>query len=213
MELSARQAVICAALTGSRGGPLGIWLSPVPEEEILAGAASYLGTEDGLAEAVAALIDEGLFFRVLYPIFSVPVYFCSYASEFLDELPATIGELIADAQSIAALKASWREEWEDNTKEYGPGWMSWGVCHGQGEMNGHSGIEVTDGPCLGPGCFWFTNEHASCEWRLPFANVKRTGWPDTTFLLGIGPPPDIVKASRCLRALQQAAPAFPWPTA
>lgn len=211
MDLSARQAIICAALTGSKGDAPNPWSSPTPEDTIIAWAASYRANENGLADAFAALVGEGLFFRVLYPIFAVPVYFCSYAIDFLDELPANIDELIAGSESIAVLKARWKDEFEENTNEYGPAWMCWGVCHGQGDVNGNSGIDVTDGPCLGPTCYWFTSEDASCEWDLPFANVERTGWPDTTFLVGIGPPTNVSATHRCLVALQQAAPEFPWP--
>jgi hypothetical protein len=205
MELSARQALICAALTGWKGDQPCPWQSPASEETITAWAASYGSTTHELSAAFRALVEEGLFFRVLYPIFAVPVYYCCYAAECIDELPANVDDLITGAESIATLKAFWQTAADENNKEYGPGWMCWGLCDGQGSQTGSS----PTGACVGPGCVWFADGSAACHWELPFADIARTGWPDTRFLSQPTQQADVIATSQCMAALQQAAPDFP----
>jgi hypothetical protein len=207
MGLSARQALICAALTGWKGDGVSPWPCPQTEDTIVAWAASYLGSKNGPQEVFAVLVEEGLFFRVLYPIFAVPVYYCSYAVEFLDQLPETAGEIIAGANSIDDLIGFWEAEFNENNEEYGPAWTCWGLCAGQGG----EGDGATIGPCLGPGCYWFTDDKAKCQWELHFADVARTGWPNTVFLSGPGPTGNVSAVRQCMEGLQQAAPDFPWP--
>lgn len=207
MAFSARQALICAAVTGWRGDAFSPWQSPMPEADIVAWGASYLRTEDGLPEAFAALVREGLFRRVLYPIFGVPVYYCSYEEWFLDELPTPVEEVMAGGNSITDLKDLWSGQVEENDAEYGTAWRYWGVCAGQGSQSGGSGW----GPCLGPGCYWFIDGKPKCNWELPFIEAPRTGFPDTRFLHALQPIPDEDTVNNALKIWRERAPELPWP--
>lgn len=68
IELNARQALICAAITGWAGDGPCSWQSPMPEKDILAWAHSYSrsATNEELAQAFQALLTEKLFFLVRY---------------------------------------------------------------------------------------------------------------------------------------------------
>ncbi|HUQ92783.1 MAG TPA: hypothetical protein VM120_13970 [Bryobacteraceae bacterium] len=109
MTLSARQSLVCAALTGWRGDGPCPWQSPMAKGDIIAWAASYLGGEEGLAAAFADLAREGLFHQVLYSVFAAPVYYCSYDGRFVDELPGNIAVWITGA-TISDLKDFWSAE-------------------------------------------------------------------------------------------------------
>ncbi len=207
MILSARQALVCAALTGWRGDDPNAWQCPMPERDILAWAGSYLGNEEGLVAAHADLVSEGLFHQVLYPIFRVPVYYCSYDERFLEELPTNIEAWIKGA-SIPQLKEFWNDEFAKNSDEFAEAWIYWGLCTGQGSQSSSS----RTGPCLGPGCSWFIDGKAHCNWNLDFADVARTGWPDTTFLSAIADEvPDEGTITRSLTQWRNRAPELAWP--
>jgi len=199
--------MICAALTGWRGDDPSPWQCPMPAETIVAWGASYLRREDGLDAAFADLSRQGLFHQVLYPIFAAPVYYCSYDSVFVDELPTTIGDWIAGV-TISELKEFWDAEFDENGDEFGATWIYWGLCAGQGSQSGSAG----NGPCLGPGCCCFTGDKDECHWELPFADVPRTGWPDMRFLHFLAD--DRLSEERLaqtLRAWRVQTPELPWP--
>jgi hypothetical protein len=177
------------------------------EGDIIAWAASYLGGEEGLAAAFADLAREGLFHRVLYSIFAVPVYYCSYDERFVDELPANIGAWITGA-TIFDLKAFWSAEFDENGDAFAGTWIYWGLCAGQGSQSGGS----PTGPCRGPGCAWFIDGSQECNWGLQFADVPRTGWPDTSFLAASTKNvADEDRIEQSLAAWRKVAPELPWP--
>jgi len=179
----------------------------MPEQDILAWAASHAGSDDGLAEAFATLAREGLFHRVLYPVFAVPAYYCSYDDRFLDELPENIGDWIPGT-TIPTLKESWEAEFLESSDEFAETWIYWGLCNGQGSQSGSSG----QGPCLGPSCSWFTDGNERCNWGLPFADVPRDGWPNMRFLHILADERLSEESlTQALRAWRVRSPQLPWP--
>ena len=172
--LSPRQALVSVALTGWSIEEPAPWLCPLPEADIIALGASHLDEEDGLTDAFASLAREGLFLRLRYPVFAVPAFYCSYEERFLDELP--IGFALGGLD-IAALKELWCQTRTDNNERFGRAWTYWGLCLGQGSRG-----NCSFGVCLGPRCCCFIDEAEKCRWDLPFAGVKRIGWPDTSML-------------------------------
>ena len=181
----------------------------MPAQDIIAWAASYLGGEEGLAAAFADLTSQGLFHQVLYPIFNVPVYYCSYDERFLEELPLNIDAWIKGA-SLSDLKDFWSAEFDKNGDEFAETWIYWGLCAGQGSQSSSS----PTGPCLGPGCSWFIDGSSQCNWELRFADVPRTGWPDTEFLSAIVDKiPEDGTITRALAEWQKRAPELNWPKA
>ena len=86
--MTARQALICAAVTGWKGDLPSSWPCPQNAETILAWGKSYLPTasDEDLASAFQDLQEEGLFYLILYPVFEKRYYYCSLSIRFLEEL-------------------------------------------------------------------------------------------------------------------------------
>jgi len=211
--LSAREAIICAAVSGWAGDGMTPWPSPQTADTIFAWARSFRNnlSEDDVSAAFKVLVQEGLFHEILYPIFKDPVFFCPYESKFLEELincqqEHALGFFIAEAKDY------WDFLLAELTK-FGPAAIFWGLCQGQGSQ-GPSGSP--EGPCLGPSCAWFTEGNSKCNWDLTFANVPRDGWPDLRFLhaLNIDTESDRHKdlMLSAIEHLRRAAPYLPWPS-
>jgi hypothetical protein len=154
--LNPRQAIIFAAATGWHGDDPSPWQSPATERTLLAWANShYQGPSADLALALRATTSEKLFFTVHPSVFSETCYYCTFDTDFLDELDR--------AEDVRAI-------WEDITYEYdqehGKRWRQDGICAGQGS-EGPS--DAPWGPCLGSSCIWFRDGKDDCNWQLPFA--------------------------------------------
>lgn len=115
-------------------------------------------------------------------MFAVPVFYCSYNERFLVELPVGFSFSRHDATELVAF---WDRTRAENNREFGQAWTYWGMCFGQGSQSGGS----PDTVCLGPGCSWFIDGAKECQWQLAFADLPRTGWPDTTVLSAYGEKP------------------------
>ena len=182
MELrvpSARRSLICAAAVGWKGDEISPWPCPQSEETLLAWAKSF-GKElsqDALEWAFQELVDENLFRRVLYPVFTIPVFYCSFETSFLDELSAR-ETLDALKTTKEEMRAFWNEL-VDRYMAFGPAWVYWGLCHGQGS-EGPS--DSPYGPCLGPSCSSCRRSRGKCNWELPLVAEGHWDWPDLSFL-------------------------------
>ncbi|MBP7933636.1 MAG: hypothetical protein KA354_03205 [Phycisphaerae bacterium] len=152
--LSARQALIQAALAACQENPGGIWPSPLPASEILQAAEAVAGRAYGnLGPAFQALVIEGLFFEVHHDLFDAPAYYCSYDNRFLREL------LEGDSQAGA-----WNDLAAVMDNRFGPStWRGLGLCAGQGRADGWLG------PCLGAACPQTRGNAKRCFRGLAFA--------------------------------------------
>ena len=211
--LSARQALICAAVTGWAGDEPSSWPSPMPESDILEWGESY--TKDISAEmfvsAFRILVADGLFFVVCHPIFKAPLYYCSLDARFLKELPDNICWVNQQYDKRYAI-AMWEDCSCEYSEKHGTTWLLWGLCAGQGSQ-GPS--DSPWGPCLGCECSWFTNGDKKCNWQHAFADVHRSGWPDLAFLHYVNREKCSlkdreVKALQIINIFKQAHPAFLW---
>ncbi len=213
--LSARHAVICAAVSGWHTDSPCSWLSPTSAQTVVEWAHSYPtdASTAVLAEAFVNLARDGLFYRVLYPVFREPQYICSYEGSFLNELPADIGDYISDA-SPGSMRSLWEDVREEHNASHGIAWHWWGLCAAQGSQ-GPSGSPI--GPCLGPSCCWFQDGSSGCNWQIEFADVPRDGWPDMSFLScgtgrrARGPDSYVTQIIAARKALELRAPDLPWP--
>jgi len=180
-SLSARQAFICAALTGWKSDAPSSWYSPTDTDTIIAWAESYnpRASDDEMCHTFDDLVNEGLFHRVLYPagVFRKPYYFCSFNSLFLTELPDNLLDIIDDFEGKTPTKEDlvtlWDDFWNSYIDNFSIIWLCLGLCH-----YGYSNLR----PCLGPTCQDFLKGKSMCEWSLEFCDGQREGWPDMSFL-------------------------------
>ena len=217
--LSARQALICAAITGWAGDGPSSWQSPKSQKDIVEWAQSYLGSaaSEELDEAFQELLAENLFFLVCHPVFAVPVYYCSLDSTVLRELPDEMSFIefgSRDKRDVSYVADMWDGMRDEYSEENGTTWLRWGLCAAQGSQ-GPS--DSPWGPCLGSDCCCFKRGDEECNWGLSFGDVKRTGWPDMSFLQYVKR--DTLsqieiesQAGKVLKALKTISPDFPWPS-
>ena len=182
--LTARQALIAAALTGWKGdGPIR-WYSPVHKEDIVGWGQSYAPhiPISGFDEDFEKLTTEGCWNSVEYPIFAEEAYYCQYQSQFIQELPDPVNAYIAANPNEPISKSGLTEFWEDLfdffSEESGAAWIYWGVCPGQGSQ--YSG--APEGACLGPSCCWFKDGKLECNWGLRFKHRVGIVYPDMSLL-------------------------------
>lgn len=158
-QITPRQALIYAALTGWKGDEPNPWFCPVAINDLLAWAGSHRPDSVGsLPQAFEELVREGLFFEIHRGLFDPPCYYCSFQSRFLEELP--------DGQEHVDY---WEGLVDDYDDRYGlKTWRRLGLCAGQGS-EGPSGSPW--GPCLGASCCWFVDGDERCHHDLHFART------------------------------------------
>jgi hypothetical protein len=163
--LTARQALIKAAVGGWAGDELCSWHCPATEETIIAMAKSHAGPNTVDFPAVFQdLVDDGLFFEVHHGVFDPPVYYCSYDPDFLEEINGSPED-----------KSAWKAICEENDEVYGIStWRSLGLCAGQGS-EGPS--DARWGPCLGTSCCCFEDGSEECTHELTFTKSQRVRCP------------------------------------
>lgn len=185
IDLTPRQALISAAVTGRKGDGPSSWHCPLDKKTILEMAASYspavsVGDFD---RTFTELVSEGLCHMVLYPVFEQPQFYCGYWSDFLKELPEPLADYISPSvDNVPVTKPSvavlWDHLFEKFSAECGIGWMYWGLCLGQGSEGGTHKM----GPCLGPSCYWFQRGSDACHHGLRFIHSSRDSYPDMQIL-------------------------------
>ena len=181
-QLTPRQALICAAVTGWNGDEPSSWPWPVSADNMVAFARSYQPEVRDMNADFQRLAEEGLFLRVCYPIFKRAYYACWYDSTFLHELPKGMtfpGWQTGERLSIKYVSAFWDELQAKSTDRYGAAFVWWGMCAGQGSQSGSSAW----GPCLGPSCCCYTDgKYDECHHGLEFVRMPDLGFPDMHFL-------------------------------
>lgn len=185
--LTARQALIAAAVTGWCGDGFCSWSSPVERETLLAWGGSYQHglSASALEQALDELACEGLFYKILYPIFEQPCYYCSYDSMFLEELPDPIADYINttkqgfELSGLSDLIGQWNYMKGKFIGEWGLAARFWGLCLGQGSQGPSDGGFA---PCLGPSCCCFESGEEQCNWELQFDRSHKTTFPDMSVL-------------------------------
>ena len=179
-QLTPRQALICAAVTGWDGDEPCSWPWPVPASDIAAWGRSHLPrmSEVEAEEAFQLLVQDGLFLRICYPIFKRSYFACWYESAFLRELPehwTFPGWQSGEHLSIQDVSNFWDDLQSKTTDQYGAAFVWWGICAGQGSQSGDSGW----GPCLGPSCSWYTDDkNTECHHGLEFVRMPGVLLPD-----------------------------------
>ena len=212
--LSARQALICACVSGWAGDEPSSWSSPATETTIKTWAKSHSPTitDAALSAAFSELLLERLIMLVWHPIFADPVYYCSFETSFLEELPGSI--CVGGAQyNKPYIGAIWEDFQERHFEEHGVTWFLWGLCAAQGS---HGPSDSPWGPCLGCSCVCFMKGDAECNFGLKFANIERTGWPDMRYLHHINANEQSLedreaKSKSVIAELRRRRPEFPWP--
>ena len=215
---TARQALICAAVSGWWRDAPSPWHSPVDQETILAWARSWcpLASRGELLSAFGGLMAApACFTQVLYPtgehgVLDRPYYHCHYETNYLDELPEDI-RLGGPHGSAEDARELWLELWNRHSAEFGDAWIWWGLCLARSPYGPHAEL-----PCLGPSCSWFEENGSECHWGLEFGGA-RTGWPDMSFLQDLRH--DLTdaewghigaKTDEALVAFKRADPSLPW---
>ena len=185
-DLTARQALIAAAVADPSDEVLCPWPSPIAKSDLLAYARWYQPNLEAadLDRALDALISEGCFHAVRYPIFQETILFCAYWSEFLKELPDPVSAYIcAHSKEAPVTREELTNFWESTFAEYsdqwGASWVYWGMCTGQGSQ-GPSGAPIA--PCLGPSCCWYEDGKSECNWGLKFRKERPSENPNMEVL-------------------------------